>query len=188
MYEQLFSDDALGNFIKTKQEQMVSEINNYQSELNSDINTLCEPLYEKYRLKIPNLKIDNISIDNHSEVKDGISVTFALPFEGDSTLFKHRPLQFYPTPVYGTIVGKGIHLTYTRTDYNHEAMKAELNSDIEKIKEILGWVSKDIALYNEKIKEVARQLIEFRKEKLSKDKQMIESLGFPIKTKKQEPF
>jgi hypothetical protein len=121
-------------------------------------------------------------------VKDGISVTFALPFEGDSTLFKHRPLQFYPTAVFGTIVGKGIHLTYTRTDYNHEAMKAELNSDIEKIKDILGWVSKDIALYNEKIKEVAHQLIEFRKEKLSKDRQMIESLGFPIKTKKQEPF
>jgi hypothetical protein len=63
-------------------------------------------------------------------------------------------------------------------------MKAELNSDIEKIKELLGWVSKDIALYNEKIKEVARQLIELRKEKLSKDRQMIESLGFPIKTKK----
>jgi hypothetical protein len=188
MYEQLFADDALGNFIKTKQEQMVSEINNYQRELNSDINTLCEQLYEKYRLKIPNLEIDNISIDNHSEVKDGISVTFALPFEGDSTLFKHRPLQFHITPVYGTIVGKGIHLTYTRTDYNHEAMKAELNSDIEKIKEILGWVSNDIALYNETIKEVARQLIEFRKEKLLKDRQMIESLGFPIKTKKQEPF
>ena len=188
MYENLFSDDALGNFIKIKQEQMVSEINNYQNELNSDINTLCEQLYEKYRLKMPNLKIDRISIDNQSEVKNGISVTFAVPFEGDSTFFKHRPLQFYPTFVYGTILGNGIHLTYTRTDYNHEAIKAELNSDIEKIKELLGWVSKDIALHNEKIKEVARQLIEFRKEKLSKVKQMIESLGFPIKEKKQEPF
>jgi len=51
MYEKLFSDDALGNFIKTKQEQMVSEIKNYQSELNSDINTLCEQLYENIALK-----------------------------------------------------------------------------------------------------------------------------------------
>lgn len=182
----LFAEDDLGSFIREERDRLIQEVDGYQSQyvLSLETEAVCEELYRKYQHEAPKLKIDRIYIKESGESGKGTVVTFAVPFDGDPDLFRFRPSTFTVNPPCGSVVGNELHLTYTRFDHNHEAMKADLNNDLRNIEQFAGWVAKDVAPYNTGIKQIALQRIESRRQKLQKDQKMIEALGFPKKSNK----
>lgn len=205
----LFADAHLSDVTRQCEQKMFQEIDGFEGNylLNTSIEDLCDYLENKYRLEPPVLKQDETYIANHGEMDvdvrydpnrwiddkskpfyvKGTFAEFAVPFVGDQGLFRFQPSQSYMTTIQGIIKGTEVRLTYTRTDHNGEAMRADFDRNIKMIAEYLGWISNDAAPFNSGLRDKARQRIEWRRDKLLKDQGMTTALGFPLKQRPGAP-
>jgi len=205
----LFADGALFDLFRHLEQKMLREIEDFEGNyiLNTSVEDLCDYLEIKYRLDPPTLKMEETHISNHGEtdvdvsrdrhrdIRDrsrpllikGTYAEFAVPFDGDPNLFKYKPSSGYMGATYGVISGSEVHLTYTRTDHDGQAIRSEFDRDIKEINDYVGWIASDIAPYNMGLREKARQRIEWRREKLLKDQGMTAALGFPLKQRPDAP-
>ena len=110
-----------------------------------------------------------------------LEITIAIPFDGDRHLFICRPSTYKPTPPSGDIAMSEIRLQYRTDDRNTDSIKKDYNNDINRIKEYLPWIQKDLDAHNEWIKSNAKKLISKRKNDLLRDQAFLESLDMPIK-------
>lgn len=179
----LFNQSTLRDFLRDHQGSLIRLIDGYPDDyiLKLNIDEVCNQLDREYRLQPPVLKTDETYTKGHGERDGRISVKLAVPFDGNPQLFDFQPSTFNYNPPRGIVEGQEVCLTYSRSDYDHAAIKRELDNDIGGIKQFLGWVAADVAPFNAGIKGLARQRIEFRRDKLLKEKEMIEKLGFPTK-------
>lgn len=170
--------------------------------LSKSEENLCQDLVSRYLLETPILHEDKKymykpkeieidvsqdpmrSIPNRSRpfyVK-GISVTIAVPFDGNSKLFQYRPSTFDTSyPPCGQIVGKEVQLIYEKEKHNSKELKQEYTRDINKIKRYLNFIKIDIEKYNESLEPLVKQLIEQRKKRLEEAKKLGEDLGIPVR-------
>lgn len=205
----LFADAHLSDVLRQWEQKMFQEIDGFDGNyvLNTSIEDLCDYLESKYKLDTPVLKQDETYIASHGETDvdvrhdpnrwiddkskpfyvKGTFAEFAVPFKGDSGLFKYRPSQGYMNTTYGEIKGSEVRLTYTRTDHNSEAMRTDFDRNIKMIAEYVGWIANDAAPFNSSLRDKALQRIEWRKEKLLKDQGMTVGLGFPLKLRPDAP-
>jgi hypothetical protein len=214
----LFNEIKLDKVLVLKKEEMLNEIKNYDGEsvLKLDTDNLCEYFSKKYSLIAPILKSEEISISTGERDVDlnkdyessmgvvktpkivkGTYVEFALPFEGDSRLFR---LEFPYSTIkkmksaashsrfgnrspYGVISTETNELLfkYTRIDHDSDAINRDFSQDLEKVQEYLEFLERDISKFNDEINNLALEKIEERKKKLLADRLMIEALNYPIK-------
>ncbi len=199
----LFADADLSDVFRHLEQKMLIEIDDFEGNyiLNTSVEDLCDYLENKYRLDPPTLKMEETHISSHGEIDVDVSrdhsrhirdrsspffikgtyAEFAVPFEGDPDLFKYKPSSGYMVGACGIISGSEVHLTYTRTDHDSQAMRNEFDKDIRMINDYVGWIARDISPYNMGLREKARKRIEWRRDKLLKDQGMAAALGFPLK-------
>ena len=179
----LFNRGYLRDFLRNHQESLIRLIDGYPGDyvLKLNIDEVCNDLDREYRLQPPILKPDGTYTKGHGERDGKISVKLAVPFDGNPQLFDFQPSTFNYNPPIGIVEAQEVCLTYSRSDYDHAAIKRELDKDLGGITQFLEWVAADVAPFNASIKGLARQRIEFRRGKLLKEKEMIEKLGFPTK-------
>lgn len=205
----LFADAHLSDVMQQREQKMFQEIDRFEGNyiLNTSVEDLCDYLENEYKLDPPVLKQTDTYIANHGE-KDvdvshdpfrhitdrnrpfyikGTFAEFAVPFVGDPGLFRFRPSQGYMNTTYGEIKGSKVHMTYTRTDHDGQAMRAEFDRNIQMVAEYVGWIARDVAPFNDGLRAKARQRIEWRREKLLKDQGMTSALGFPLKQRTDAP-
>lgn len=170
--------------------------------LNKSEENLCQELVSRYLLETPILHEDkkymyepkeieiDISQDRTRGILDrsrpsyvkGISVTIAIPFDGNGEFFQYKPSGFgIPYPPRGQIVGKEVQLIYKKEKHNSEELKQEYTQDINKIKKNLNFIESDIEKYNESLEPLVKQLIKQRKKRLEKTKKLVEDLGIPVR-------
>lgn len=170
--------------------------------LSKSEENLCQDLVSRYLLETPILHEDKIYAHEPEEIDidisqdrtrgildrsrpfyvKGISVTIAIPFDGNSELFQYRPSTFSSSgPPCGQIVGKEVQLIYKKEKHNSKELKQEYTRDINEIKKHLNFIKSDIEKYNESLEPFVKQLINQRKKRLEKAKKLVEDLGIPVR-------
>lgn len=178
-----------------------SEIDAYQSEylLNVSIDDLLEHLYDKYAGDCIELQTDKIELCDHGETTSkindyGSTITiksnyyvFAIPFTGDKNLFLCKASTSTFNPPRGSVVGNELHLTFSKRDYDGDALKQALRRDVETIERHVEWVKGDVEQYNANLKSKLFARLNERKAKLLKDKGLLSSLGIPVRQRDGAP-
>jgi len=178
-----------------------SEIDSYQSDylLNVNIDDLLEHLYDKYAGEYLELHTDKIELCDHGETTSKINdygsmitiksnyYVFAIPFTGDKNLFLCKASTFTFNPPKGRVVGNELHLTFSKRDYDGEALKQALKRDVDTIERHVEWVKGDVEQHNTNLKSRLLARLNERKAKLLKDKGLLSSLGIPVRLRDGAP-
>jgi len=204
----LFNDGPLRVFLSKRESEVETEIQNYDAEqmLESDTDKLCEQFYEKYELKVPNLQGKEITIQSkekdiysrgHSGLFEssmppkkirGTEIAFFIPFEGDSELFNLTPSHFQTNPPSAEVTEDELRIAIeVLPDMEKSVVNEKFNEILSDINHWLEFVEIDIRAWNIKLKRKIRGGIEARKKKISRDKSIVKSIGFPIR-KREDKF
>jgi len=210
MYDQklLFSDRDLHAVMEATKAKMLQEIEAYPSNqfLNTSIDDLVAYFTTKFEITAVRIIEDQITVDQQETKVDvsrdswrfipdrerpfyipGTLITLYVPFEGDPDVLICKPSTFTFNPPHGRIHGSTLELSISCTDHDAQSVKAELNHLLESVKEYLAWATRDLTSFNATLKDVARQRIEARRQKLFKDHGLIANLGFPLRKRPDAP-
>ncbi len=199
----------LSDFLGQRKAASKKEIENSDSNyvLNVSEQDFCQYVISKYCLKPPaiyeskinayppaEVKID-VSQDLSRHISDrsrpfylkGVSVTIAVPFDGNGELFQYKPSEFTYNPPRGEIAGQEIRLIYESVEYDVEKLKQEYTRELAEIRQFLEWIKKDIETFNDWLESSVRQMVTQRKKKLLNDQGLVSALGIPIRSRNDLP-
>jgi len=195
-------EGELRNLFESQKHRIIREIEAYEKKLiDVKAEELTNYLIDKYSLQAPILHDEDKYIAREEEADvdvsgdpmravfdrsrptyiKGISITIAVPFEGDPNLFYFSPSTFTYNPPRGDVVGQEIHLSYTKTEHNPDELNKEITRGINDIKKYLEWVNRDVGNFNSSLEPLIREAISKRKAKLQKDVDLVTRLGIPVK-------
>jgi len=117
----------------------------------------------------------------------GTEVMFYIPFEGDEALLNCVASMRTFNPPAGDVVGRELVLRFTRLDHDADAIKAECEREVEKIKQCVGWIAIDVRPFNDSLEQEIRTAIDKRREKLLADRKLVSSLGYDLRERKDAP-
>ncbi len=204
----LFADHELHEVLQHREAKLFEEIDKLGGEqlLNTSIEDLCDYLEQKYKVHPPQLGEDEITVDQHEMDVDvshdplrsipnlhgpvyakGTKVQYFIPYEGDQELFKCRPSHFSLSPPRGRVEAGEIIITFVLLEHDVSKVKAEFEQAIAQIKNHLEWINSDVSQFNAVLRDKIRQRIENRQQKLLKDQDLVASLGFPLRKRKDAP-
>ena len=200
MADLLFDGGHLSDALRAQGQKMRDHIHSLNENriLNTSEEDLCNYFVEKY--KVEALQIDESQIqidygDARINVRDygrlisltGTRVTFYIPFSGDPDLFKLQPSMFSVNPPRAKVRGREIVMIYKRTTTEAKQIKGEFESELTRLKNYLQCIEHDVTPFNSSIRETASQGIKFRREKILKDRDLVENIGFPLRRRKDTP-
>jgi hypothetical protein len=202
----LFQSGYLDEFIRDREHELIAEIEGYDANylLNVNLEDFSEYLIQKYLLQTPALRKEDTYIAEQGETNidvsgdpmraipdrsqpfyvRGTSITFALPFEGDSDLFKYKPSTYTTVLPEAVIAENELHLEFKILDHDAAAVRKDFERAITEIAEYLGWIDDSVKQFNKRITGLVRQRVSQRRDKLLRDQGMTSALGFPIKRRK----
>lgn len=204
----LFADHDLREVLQHQEAKLFEEIDKLGGErlLNTPIEDLCDYFEQKYKVHPPQLREDEITVDQHETDVDvshdplrsipglhgpvyakGTKVQYFIPYEGDQELFKCRPSRFSPSPPRGRVEAGEIIITFVLLEHDLNKVKAEFERTLTQIRNHLEWISSDVSQFNAVLRDKIRQRIENRRQKLLKDQDLVASLGFPLRKRKDAP-
>ncbi|MCX4776948.1 hypothetical protein OG435_09190 [Streptomyces sp. NBC_01264] len=109
-------------------------------------------------------------------------MTFVIPFSGLKDIFSFRPDRFTHSPPLGEIRGPELWLSWTGPpNLPGEQIKRSLEASLTEIEKWLGWAKEQIDAYNEAVAEKANREVRARKAAVLANRDIEESLGFPIR-------
>ena len=117
----------------------------------------------------------------------GTTVSFHVPFDGDSELFGAQPSSFTSCPPQADVRDGELVFSFKRLDHDAQVVKAEFERQLAAVRQYLSWVQNDVAPFNESLRAKAKQRIEHRREKLLKDQGMVSQLGYPLRRREDAP-
>ena len=199
--EQLFKRYDSYAVQQHQREKMLEAIAKADSELirSADTADLARQLADQFSLEAPTLTdaalsitVDETEVDVTGDFRfgawgpgphnaPGILVTYYVPFSGDRQMFDVTPstrnLSMRPVEL-----GDGeIRFAYERPDQDVAATKAEVDREIQQIKESLNWMRNDFQNFNTTLLTAARESIDARKSRLAQMSQGAKSIGIPIR-------
>ena len=147
--------------------------------LNTSVEDLCAYFVDKYQFHPPVLLEDQIKVDQEETKIDvsndfnrfisdpsrpfyvsGIKVILEVPYEGDASFFRVKPSTFTTMLPVADIWNNTLLLSLSGTDLTPEETKSQLDRELYKIKEYLGWIANDVQSFNKELGALARQAIE----------------------------
>lgn len=206
--QHLFDEGELQDVLRQREAKMYQEVEGYDRNyiLNASVDDLCRYLEQKYRMEPITLLTDSIeaetgetkvdvSRDQMRFIRDrskpfyieGTYISFEIPFEGDSDLFKYAPTTRLLRYITARVYDQKVHFIFTRADHNVEQVKRDFNSELDALKQQVGHANNDVNRFNSSLPEKARTKITNRREKILKDQDMASALGFPLKRREDVP-
>lgn len=204
-----FRKGDLSDFLEQRKAALTKEIEERDSNyiLNVSEQDFCQYLISKYSLEPPVVHESKINAYPPTEVEidvshearrfipdrsrpfylKGVSVTIAVPFDGNGELFQYKPSMFTYNPPRGEIVGQEIHLIYESVEHDAEKLKQEYTRELGEIKRYLESIRKHIETFNNWLESSVRQIVAQRKKKLLDDQGLVSALGIPIKSRNDLP-
>jgi hypothetical protein len=204
----LFHDSDLGAVLSNQADKLIAEIEGMGSNtlLNANLEDLSSVLAEKHRVSMVKLKETEITIEQNEASIDvsrdpsrlifnrsgpfyvkGTGVSFFVPFEGDSALFRCQPSTYTMNPPRASIGNSELVLRYERTDHDAEAIRSSFQAELGRIRQYIEWMSGNVSQFNDSLSERARSHIEQRRNKLLKDQGIVSALGFPLRRREGVP-
>ena len=205
----LFYEGDLSDAFRAREQRMLDEINslNENRVLNTSEDDLYDYFVEKYKMEALQIDEEQIKID-YGDAKIDISqsagyvvwdrsrplyvtgtrITFYIPFSGNSALLKLQPSTTYSyNPTRADVTDSEIVMIYEQTDSEATKIEDEFKSEIERLRNYLKWIRQDVTTCNSLVCEKASQGIKSRREKILKDRELVEKIGFPIRRRQDTP-
>jgi hypothetical protein len=119
----------------------------------------------------------------------GMKVVASYEFTGDPRLFNYRPSTFQMTNHDGVVSNGRVTIQFTRPglDMTPEQARAALAPEIDRIQVMAGYAARDAQAHNERVEELLRGIIESRKSRVRKRRELAGGLGFPLKRRTDAP-
>jgi len=154
-------------------------------------------LLTKYTLSVPvlheadtTMRQEEIRLNGHEKptaqhptmLTGKLKVTISIPFGGNSHLFNCTPSENISDFPQGNIQHQNriLELSYEVSDRNANTIKNVFNQDIEKIKQFLKSINKDILTHSLWVTEKAKLFLSERKNQILQDLGFAKSLGIPF--------
>lgn len=203
MTDLLFYRKYLSDALRAQGQKMLDEINSLDENqiLNTSEEDLCNYFVKKYEVEA--LKIDESQIQtdygdaeidvsrrwdyDYTGYVTGTRITYYIPFTGDRNLFELQPSHFNLNPPRADVRNSEIVMIYERTTSEATQIKGEFKSELTRLKNYLKWVEQDVTQFNSSIRETASQGIKVRREKILRDRDLVESIGFPLRSRNDTP-
>ncbi|WP_131117968.1 hypothetical protein [Lichenihabitans psoromatis] len=114
-------------------------------------------------------------------------VIFHLPFSGDGSLFKIGPSSRSVPGPQANVGNQELSIALATLDKSHDQIRAEYDQRVQDIQRHLMTLSRDVASLPVQIEAQARTYVEQRKAQLLKSKNLVASLGFPMRRRPDVP-
>lgn len=125
--------------------------------------------------------------DTGVTIVKGTSVSFHVPFVGDSSLFSIKPSTTNMNPPAAVVGNDEIVFDYRFASATSEQIKEKFENDLSNLKQYLGWLANDLSSYNNSMMADIRTLVSSRSAKLKKDTELVENLGYTIRRRSNAP-
>jgi hypothetical protein len=195
--DHLFTKFDMSNMTSQQAESAKEALNGIDADtfLNTPIDDLVAPLYEAYRLEVPELLRDQAHMEEPREttltVNDygqiihptGTLLTLIVPFQGDAGMFWVKPSSFDLAPPNANLNNNTVVIRISGQNLNPEDVNRSFNSALDEIEKYLGWQRNDVQRFNAELKAQLRRTTENRKEKLLADRKLVAGLAFPMKSR-----
>lgn len=206
--EPLFFKADMHGVMDHQRARMSQEINAYEPNrlLNTPTEDLVAFFADKFQLEVPMLHKDQSFVDQKEgkvSVIDyfsrdyggglgtreimGTHVELTVPFSGDRNMFYVRPTTFNSAPPRAIVLDSTVLIRVAGRDMTPDSVKRELDSTLKDIEQYLTWQRSSADTFNAGLASSARSSIEGRKTKLLNDRNLVASLGFPIKPRSDSP-
>lgn len=113
----------------------------------------------------------------------GTKFTYQVPFTGDATLFRLQPSHFTLSPPTGTIKDNELRIELEQPAPLDDTIRTDFDRAKAQIKNYVDWINQDVSRYNESLPVSARSAAEQRRSKVVADRDMLASLGVPVRRK-----
>ena len=117
----------------------------------------------------------------------GTRVTFYVPFTGDSDLFKCQPSTFSLNPPRATINPNELVFIYDSTKEQTSGVEGAFRQDLEQTRTHAERINAEVMKFNAALPDKAKQQLAARREKLLQDRNLVESIGFPLRRAQNPP-
>lgn len=124
-----------------------------------------------------------ISDKSRPALVPGQRIEVHVPFEGEKELFYARADQYTMNPPRALIQENELILIYEIPSDAPRELRADIDSTLDSIEELIKWQSNLIDGHNESLLNITNQLIDQRLKNLSSNANSLASLGIPIKPK-----
>lgn len=170
--------------------------------LNTSTDDLCEYFAEKYSVNVPTLYEDQIIADQKETQIDvsgnryraisdrsrpfniaGTEIEITVPFDGEAEVFGVSRNPFANPPI-ADIRGNSLILRIQGTDLKPDQVREQIDKTLSRINQELNILRRDAEELNVQLPNIARQAIESRKAKLLSNQNLVASLGFALKERK----
>jgi hypothetical protein len=173
--------------------------------LSVSVDDLCDHFCAKYSIEVPVLLEDKIIADQHEVEIDvsgdpgrhwstagphylrGVEISVTVPFTGDKDVFFISPNVWMSMPPHADVEQSSIIIRRSGVDLTADQVRSEVNAEIAQISGHLRNLALLVEPYNNTLRDMARQMIEARRNKLLKDQNLVAALGFPLKQRSNAP-
>lgn len=195
--EFLFNEYQIIGILQARDKAVQKRVQSIASNtlLNASEDDLVLALVEEFLVNIPVIKDEEIYIAYTGEVQvdedsfhvPGNKTVIAVPYEGDTELFRVQPQTYTLNPPRGEIARDEILLTYVRTDQDAEAIKREYQETVNSIKQYLSSLAQTVSQFNSQLEGHVRSQLKARKDRLLADAGMRAAIGLPMKRREGMP-
>ncbi len=204
----LFSEGDLYATLRNQETKVAEEVERYDGNklLNTPVEDLCAYFEEKFRVEPLTLLEDQISTDQ-GETKLDVSrdrdarfmfpdgtrevpataVKFFLPFTGDPMLFRLRPSSYTLSPPRAQVRGNELVFTFVSRDPDATAIKGEFDRQLREVKQHAASGASNVTTFNSSIRNLAKQAIEARRQRLLKAANTQAAFGYPMRRRDGAP-
>lgn len=143
-------------------------------------------LVNTYRLAVPQLRRDQMYLYERKEVTEAGArrvqrLVFAIPFEGQPGLFGVQPSSLLITRYDGIVRGDGLLLTVIDRDGSVESVQRDRDKQLSAYESSLSTLRQDVRAFNGTLPGVVRQMVETRRAKLLRDRNLVARLDVPLR-------
>jgi len=191
-----------------QRKQLTDEVAGFDGNrlLNTSADDLSGYFENKYSINVPVLRENEIVADQREtqidvsrdpmrDIRDssrpfyipGTIVEITVPFDGEAEAFKVQPTTYTSSPPIGEVKGSSLVLRIQGTDLNAEQVRGSIDRSLSEIKSHLETLRKDAAGLNSQLRQLAREAIDRRRNKLLENQSLVSSLGFPLKERHDAP-
>ena len=208
MSELLFYKYDLQATIENQGRALVADINSMKETevLNTSQEEMVKYLIEKHRINP--LAIDETGIQmNYGDAQidvrgdfrraifdmdrpvyvTGTRFTFYVPFTGDSDLFRCKPSTYSLSLPTATVRSNELIFTYDMTNDRDSDVGEMFKRDLNTTQVHAKRVNTDVGRFNGALTENAVRRLNARREKLLKDRDLVASIGFPLRRRQDPP-
>ena len=196
----LFRGSDMSAVLEAQRKKLRSKIGELEANYvcRVDEAELASSLADQYRIDVPVLDVGARTADSQEEKRQGrgnfevfeytVNVySIRIPFTGEAVVFSFRPNQTDLNPPRATVDGQELIIVIEQRHPDAIALGNEIQSITASIEKYLRWLREMAEPFNAQLLNVAREAIKQRKEKVSKDADVLVALGIPIRRRDSVP-